>query len=159
MIDLLENFIESYKEDWQRTITQRIKAKNRVVEIFGRVKPKANPFSKQEHMVLEFLDLYTNGDQQPFFTRFSQFKSFNLSLRSLKLLKNVEENIITYDSTIDDDEVSDSGSYLYYTTIKDQLDNVCEELVKFRDSSSSYYGDDLEEQLYENPYHEEYTYI
>ncbi|CAM9021971.1 hypothetical protein WICANDRAFT_64226 [Wickerhamomyces anomalus NRRL Y-366-8] len=159
MIDLLDHIIDLYKQDWENLKLQHAEVKVMTSDKIQSVKSKIDAIRNPETVVIDILNLY-NERPQPLYMRLLKSPSL-LKLKFNKHLAKTASKPLqkTYDSTIDDDEASDTESYLQYVTVKDQLDDVCNELSKFRDSSSSNY-ENYQGLVGENPYkEEEYTYI
>lgn len=154
MFDLIDHIIDLYKADWQNIKCQHEQVKQITSTKYHQVKNTIEMITSS-HATLDILDLYNDMDdsKQPLWKRFIQYKpTFHRHFM-------IKSKPPVYDSTIDDDDVSETSSYLQCTTdnLQLQLEDMCEELGMLKDRTSSVYSD-YTKLVGENPY-EEYTYI
>lgn len=151
MTDFIDSIISLYKEDWENYKAQYSYVKKSTSQKVRIARAKVHQITNQ-NLVYDILDLYE--DRQPLWMRLIQYTQ----RPKVKPTKKLHY----YDASIDDDEHSDTSSYLArtesHTNLHSQLDNICAELGELRDDSSSIYGE-YNDLVGPNPYNEEYTYI
>lgn len=155
--------IALYKEDWEDYKAQCSYIKESTNKKIRTIKAKVAGQVSDQRLVFDILDLYQ--DRQPLWMRLIKYRPTD-TLR----IKSKDVKKLSYDASIDDDEKSDTSSYLaepepvnhpQKKNIKEQLDDICAELEAFKDNSSSVYGEyeQYNHLVGENPYKEAYTYI